>query len=238
MSKASQAQEPSMEEILASIRRIISDEEVPAAKNAAPALVEEELDIDDAFEAAEAEEDVAMSQDDLDKLFDMDSSDDDVSMDDDIGFAEDGAEDVLELTEELAVDDDEADDFDMVEGLAESVDGNSGDIAFIEEDEDDAFEMPMPKPAPKPVMASKPVDMSQLDDLDEGEPLVSGDAGAAVHAAFENLSTTILSANARTLEDLVTDMLRPMLKNWLDQNLPVMVERLVRQEIERVSRRR
>ncbi|MFN4009321.1 MAG: PopZ family protein [Pannonibacter sp.] len=227
-----------MEEILASIRRIISDEEVPAAKNAAPALVEEELDIDDAFEAAEAEEDVAMSQDDLDKLFDMDSSDDDVSMDDDIGFAEDGAEDVLELTEELAVDDDEADDFDMVEGLAESVDGNSGDIAFIEEDEDDAFEMPMPKPAPKPVMASKPVDMSQLDDLDEGEPLVSGDAGAAVHAAFETLSTTILSANARTLEDLVTDMLRPMLKNWLDQNLPVMVERLVRQEIERVSRRR
>ncbi len=238
MSKASQAQEPSMEEILASIRRIISDEEVPAAKNAAPALVEEELDIDDAFEAAEAEEDVAMSQDDLDKLFDMDSSDDDVSMDDDIGFAEDGAEDVLELTEELALDDDEADDFDMVEGLAESVDGDSGDIAFIEEDEDDAFEMPMPKPAPKPVMASKPVDMSQLDDLEEGEPLVSGDAGAAVHAAFENLSTTILSANARTLEDLVTDMLRPMLKNWLDQNLPVMVERLVRQEIERVSRRR
>ncbi|WP_439528716.1 PopZ family protein [Pannonibacter sp.] len=227
-----------MEEILASIRRIISDEEVPAAKNAAPALVEEELDIDDAFEAAEAEEDVAMSQDDLDKLFDMDSSDDDVSMDDDIGFAEDGAEDVLELTEELALDDDEADDFDMVEGLAESVDGDSGDIAFIEEDEDDAFEMPMPKPAPKPVMASKPVDMSQLDDLEEGEPLVSGDAGAAVHAAFENLSTTILSANARTLEDLVTDMLRPMLKNWLDQNLPVMVERLVRQEIERVSRRR
>ncbi|WP_432643861.1 PopZ family protein [Pannonibacter phragmitetus] len=63
-------------------------------------------------------------------------------------------------------------------------------------------------------------------------------AGAAVSAAFENLSSTILSANARTLEDLVKEMLRPMLKSWLDQNLPVMVERLVRQEIERVVRKR
>nr|WP_242390393.1 DUF2497 domain-containing protein [Polymorphum gilvum] len=62
--------------------------------------------------------------------------------------------------------------------------------------------------------------------------------GAAVHAAFENLSTTVLNANARTLEDLVKDMLRPMLKAWLDQNLPGMVERLVRQEIERVTRKR
>ncbi|XBY46276.1 DUF2497 domain-containing protein [Methyloraptor flagellatus] len=49
---------------------------------------------------------------------------------------------------------------------------------------------------------------------------------------------TVLSSNARTLEDLVQDMLRPMLKGWLDQNLPTMVERLVRAEIERVSRGR
>jgi cell pole-organizing protein PopZ len=42
--------------------------------------------------------------------------------------------------------------------------------------------------------------------------------------------------NARTLEDLVREMLRPMLKVWLDDNLPGMVERLVRAEIERVSR--
>ncbi|MFN7165924.1 MAG: PopZ family protein [Pannonibacter sp.] len=233
-----------MEEILASIRRIISDEEAPAAKKAAPAPVEEELDIDDAFEAAEAEEDVAMSQDDLDKLFDMDGGDD---ADDagDVAFAEEEGEDVLELTEELAVDEDESDDFDMVEGLAESVDDDSGDIAFVEEEEEEvAFEAPAPAPKPvakpvaKPVVATKPVDMSQLDEVDESEPLVSDGTGAAVHAAFENLSTTILSANARTLEDLVTDMLRPMLKNWLDQNLPVIVERLVRQEIERVARRR
>ncbi len=48
----------------------------------------------------------------------------------------------------------------------------------------------------------------------------------------------MLVQNARTLEDLVREMLRPMLKSWLDDNLPGMVERLVRAEIERVSRGR
>ena len=44
--------------------------------------------------------------------------------------------------------------------------------------------------------------------------------------------------NARTLEDLVKEMLQPLLKTWLDDNLPGLVERLVRAEIERVSRGR
>jgi len=44
--------------------------------------------------------------------------------------------------------------------------------------------------------------------------------------------------NARTLEDLVKEMLRPMLKSWLDDNLPGLVERIVKAEIERVSRGR
>ena len=44
--------------------------------------------------------------------------------------------------------------------------------------------------------------------------------------------------DARTLEDLVQEMLRPLLKSWLDGNLPRLVERLVRAEIERVSRDR
>ena len=47
------------------------------------------------------------------------------------------------------------------------------------------------------------------------------------------LAHTVLTHNARTLEDLVSEMLRPMLKVWLDDNLPAMVERLVRAEIER-----
>jgi len=48
----------------------------------------------------------------------------------------------------------------------------------------------------------------------------------------------VLGNNARTLEDLVKEMLRPMLKTWLDDNLPGMVERIVRAEIERVARGR
>ena len=61
---------------------------------------------------------------------------------------------------------------------------------------------------------------------------------AAVNSAFNTLAQTVLVQNARTLEDLVREMLRPMLKAWLDDNLPGMVERLVRAEIERVSRGR
>jgi hypothetical protein len=48
----------------------------------------------------------------------------------------------------------------------------------------------------------------------------------------------VLVQNARTLEDLVREMLAPLLKTWLDDNLPGLVERLVRAEIERVSRGR
>ena len=61
---------------------------------------------------------------------------------------------------------------------------------------------------------------------------------AAVDFAFNTLAQTVLSNNARTLEDLVKEMLRPMLKAWLDDNLPGLVERLVKAEIERVSRGR
>jgi len=69
-------------------------------------------------------------------------------------------------------------------------------------------------------------------------PLLSPRTTAVVDSAFNSLSHTVLMQNPRTLEDLVHDMLRPMLKAWLDENLPNMVERLVRAEIERVSRGR
>jgi len=68
--------------------------------------------------------------------------------------------------------------------------------------------------------------------------LISSATRAAVDSAFNSLANTVLGNNARTLEDLVKEMLRPMLKTWLDDNLPGMVERIVRTEIERVSRGR
>lgn len=73
---------------------------------------------------------------------------------------------------------------------------------------------------------------------DEDPHLLSGDSDTAVAGAFSALAHTILAQNARTLEDLVTEMLKPMLKSWLDDNLPNLVERLVKEEIERVSRGR
>jgi uncharacterized protein len=68
--------------------------------------------------------------------------------------------------------------------------------------------------------------------------LISAATSAVVDSAFSTLAQTVLVQNGRTLEDLVREMLRPMLKTWLDDNLPSLVERLVRAEIERVSRGR
>ncbi len=73
---------------------------------------------------------------------------------------------------------------------------------------------------------------------DPAPPILSRSTVSAVESAFNTLAHTVLSNNARTLEDLVKEMLRPMLKSWLDDNLPGLVERIVKAEIERVSRGR
>jgi uncharacterized protein len=71
-----------------------------------------------------------------------------------------------------------------------------------------------------------------------GPSLLSPAADAAVAGAFNQLAASMLSGGGRTIDDLVEDLLRPMLRDWLDDNLPPLVERLVREEIERVSRGR
>jgi cell pole-organizing protein PopZ len=68
--------------------------------------------------------------------------------------------------------------------------------------------------------------------------LLSPATTAAVDAAFHALAQTAPPRGGRTVEELVSELLRPMLKAWLDDNLPAIVERLVRAEIERVSRAR
>ena len=83
---------------------------------------------------------------------------------------------------------------------------------------------------------TEPPPVSPAPAFDRG--LMSSATRSAVDNAFHSLANTVLGNNARTLEDLVKEMLRPMLKNWLDDNLPGMVERIVRAEIERVSRGR
>ncbi|WP_371212324.1 PopZ family protein [Methylosinus sp. LW4] len=69
-------------------------------------------------------------------------------------------------------------------------------------------------------------------------PLVSTDAAMSIGAHFQALAASIVISEADLIERYAQDMLRPMLKQWLDDNLPHLVERLVRAEIERVARGR
>ncbi len=68
--------------------------------------------------------------------------------------------------------------------------------------------------------------------------MLSGDSAQAVQAAFSRLAESMLAraSGDRTIEDITRELLRGMLKQWLDDHLPQLVERLVREEIERVAR--
>ncbi|MEH3119911.1 MAG: DUF2497 domain-containing protein [Methylorubrum populi] len=188
-------QEPSMEEILASIRRIIADDQAPKPAEAeAPPPAPPPPEEDDVLDLAEVAEPVRKPEP--------------------VAF------DIPEI------------DFRMPEFEAEP-------------EPEPAFE---PPPAPKPEPAAfapepQPAPRTQeriraAVEEEVTERLVSSRTVESVGQNFQLLAHTVLSQNARTLEDLVQEMLRPMLKGWLDENLPHMVERLVRSEIERVARGR
>ncbi len=106
----------------------------------------------------------------------------------------------------------------------------------------EAMADPTPSPGPAPTFrtidGTSDVVFSTKPEPSPDRALISNETIAAVDSAFNTLAHTVIGQNARTLEDLVREMLRPMLKSWLDDNLPSMVERIVRAEIERVSRGR
>ena len=89
-----------------------------------------------------------------------------------------------------------------------------------------------PPPALPPPVAEHPRAAAE-------EPILSEDASSAATSAFNRLADSFLSRalGERPIEDMARDMLRGLLKQWLDDNLPALVERLVREEIERVARR-
>ncbi|OMH86726.1 hypothetical protein BWK56_04205, partial [Candidatus Liberibacter asiaticus] len=70
----------------------------------------------------------------------------------------------------------------------------------------------------------------------EEEALVSSDVGDQVASSFDQLVKALRESESRSLDQLSLDVLRPMLREWLDDNLPGIVERLVREEIERIAR--
>lgn len=263
MSNSAAAQEPSMEEILASIRRIITDEQgdnsagtttgqvSEASKTVAPVPVASEKeddtvsggepmsaeDLDALFAsdapAAEEPQNETVSEDDLDALFGSGAAEVEPEPEPAPAAVE---EDVMELTEaEMEPDDD--DDLDIVEGM---------DIMFAEEMpeetppvelavEPEVIPEPEPVSVPEPVKASAPRSAAPDIDMDEMEALVSDQAASSVSHAFANLSGMLVSNQAKSMEDLMKEMLRPMLQSWLDQNLPPLVEKMVAAEIRRLS---
>lgn len=233
MSQAAKAQEPSMEEILASIRRIIADDESvkPTAKAAEPppkpAL---------AAPAAAAEPGGAggMSQDDIDAMlagFDMPAD-------------EQGGEAAFAAALEPEPESEPAESeppasADVLE-LTPAMEAQPAAFRKIEPEADLYFGEKQPEP-PRPQSVAAPPPRAVPEHLADPPPapaLLSEQATMAASSAFSSLAHTVLMQNARTLDDLVREMLRPMLKSWLDDNLPTIVERLVRAEIERVSRGR
>jgi uncharacterized protein len=93
--------------------------------------------------------------------------------------------------------------------------------------------LPQPIPAPS---APKPEPAADAPAESPPPPLLSDQADEAVSAAFEALSTTLALQSTELAEKAAREILRPLLKTWLDENLPSMVERLVKAEIQRVAR--
>ncbi|MDE2362484.1 MAG: DUF2497 domain-containing protein [Hyphomicrobiales bacterium] len=96
--------------------------------------------------------------------------------------------------------------------------------------------------AMQPEVEAAPVAVATIEQHEGHEEgadeqgILSPETDASVSSAFRALSASVQLTNAETIDRHVREMLRPMLKQWLDDNLPVMVERLVRAEIERVAR--
>jgi cell pole-organizing protein PopZ len=246
MTQPAKVQEPSMEEILASIRRIIADDEAkPAAAEKAPAPSSPPASPPPASPPPAAPPVAAKpgpppaapapapkaaapappppapapvasnSQDDIDAL--LNGLDEATTPEEIRPAAAEAEPDVLDLTDEMALPEPPP------QPSFRKVDPPD-DLEFTEaagkaSPREPAFDMPPPSPMDAP-------------------PILSRSTVSAVESAFNSLAHTVLSNNARTLEDLVKEMLRPMLKSWLDDNLPGLVERIVKAEIERVSRGR
>jgi cell pole-organizing protein PopZ len=247
MSQPAKVQEPSMEEILASIRRIIADDEakppvaekpaspVAPAKPAAPPPAAKAPVMNDippsniaAAKAAAAKPAPAPppkptpapaatnSQDDIDAML---AGLDEATSEAEIRPPQPDGE-VFELTDDMALPEPSPPKpaFQKVEP--------QDDLEFTEAAARPAHRQPAFEPPPFESPASPQ------------QQILSRSTVSAVESAFNSLANTVLSNNARTLEDLVKEMLRPMLKGWLDDNLPGLVERIVKAEIERVSRGR
>jgi cell pole-organizing protein PopZ len=198
------AQEPTMEEILASIRRIISEDDAPAAEPA--------VEHPAAPEPAPTPHLAAVAP----------------SL---VHPEEEEEEDVLELNEPAPKPAETHGDLDVF-------------AAEPAPEPEAAAPHPQPAPPPQPAKAPPPIEEPAYAPsfssagFDE-ERLISGGTEDKAASHFGKLSQSIAMPPAgRNLEDVVSELLRPLLKDWLDTHLPAIVEEKVQAEVERISRRR
>lgn len=213
--------EPTMEEILASIRKIISDD--AAAPASAP---EPEPEI-----ANDEEDDVSLEE---------------VMFDDDI--REEATE--PEAAEEFEMESFEIEDFSAEEPPEAAPEPAQSFESLLSasraaEAEPEPAPQPVPEPVaaapapaqPKPAPALAPVEkpMSASPAYDNASLTDESTANAAAGALGKLISKMDLGTD-NTLEGLVRELLRPMIKEWLDANLASIVEQKVEAEVERISR--
>lgn len=210
--------EPSMEEILASIRRIISEdgEEASAESEAAPEAEPEpaaqaEPEPEPTPEPAQAEP-AQLEPAQLEP----------------VEQADEPSEDVLELTEMV----DDQGNVVRLGGDEVPEELPQEEVAPAAEPDDGFSEAPAPEP-------------SLAEPEQNGDGLVSDQAAQSAAATLAGLAaggaeaagSQRISPSGRTIEEYVIELLKPMLRDWLDQNLPQIVERLVQREIERIAQR-
>lgn len=128
--------------------------------------------------------------------------------------------------------------------------------AFLEESVEEDLPAPEPEPEPvhvdlrdqeeEPVLPEPEPESFGFDDVPQAaeespDSILTDRAAGAALAAFSKLTGSMPirspdSPGQGTLEDIVRDMLRPMLRAWLDENLPPIIEKLVRRELEKLAR--
>ena len=140
----------------------------------------------------------------------------------------------------------------LFDDMPAASDDDLGFDAIDDDDDDDVLELEAPAVADEPEVSADDelgfdgdenlveVDIvsdraPQAASLAEEAPLISENVAASVKSSFGALHSGMGISSSSTIEGLMSEMLRPMLKEWLDENLPETVERLVREEIQRIQ---